>query len=113
MPDAPQSKHIAKPAQSFSEQVGATEARKIKARDRPVPGVWSGLGMMGLVGWSVTIPTLLCAALGIWLDNHFPGSHHWTLALLAAGLAIGCMNAWHWVANEVQAMRADQKDADE
>lgn len=102
-----------KPTKSFSEQVSATEKRKLKARSEPVPGVWFGLGMMGLIGWSVTIPTLLCAALGIWLDTHYPGRHHWTLALLAAGLCIGCLNAWHWVANELQAMRADQENGNE
>jgi ATP synthase protein I len=98
---------------SFRRQVAATEARKIKARLRPVPSAWLGLGMMGLIGWSVTIPTLLCAALGIWLDHHYPGRHNWTLALLAVGLAIGCMNAWHWVANEVRSMQDDQEKADE
>jgi ATP synthase protein I len=102
-----------KPTKSFSEQVGAMETRKIKARSAPVPGVWFGLGMMGLIGWSVTIPTLLCAALGMWLDHHYPGKHDWTLALLAAGLAIGCLNAWHWVANELQVMRSERDDAHE
>ena len=42
--------------------------------------------MMGLIGWSVVVPTLLGAALGIWLDKHHPGKHSWTLALLVAGL---------------------------
>ena len=37
-------------------------------------GVWFGLGMMGLIGWSVVVPTLLGAALGIWLDKRHPGS---------------------------------------
>jgi ATP synthase protein I len=35
------------------------------------------------------------------------------LALLMAGLALGCVNAWHWVAKEGQAMREDQEDSDE
>ncbi len=65
---------------------------------------------MGLIGWSVVIPTLLGAALGIWLDRHFPGSHSWTLALLVAGLVIGCFNAWRWVAKEGEAMEAEQED---
>ena len=26
--------------------------------------------MTGLIGWSVAIPTLLGAALGMWLDKH-------------------------------------------
>ena len=69
--------------------------------------------MMGLVGWSVVVPTLLGAALGVWLDTHHPGQHAWTLALLVAGLAIGCLNAWHWVAKEDQAMRDEQRNDDE
>ena len=94
-------------AESLARQVGAKADRKIKARRNPAPGVWFGLGMMGLVGWSVAIPTLLGAALGIWLDKHHPGRHSWTLALLVAGLAIGCFNAWHWVVREDKAIGDD------
>ena len=50
---------------------------------------------------------------GLWLDKHHPGKHSWTLALLVAGLAIGCLNAWHWVAKEDKAMREEQEDNDE
>jgi ATP synthase protein I len=97
----------------FSREVGAKAARKLKAQRNPTPGVWFGLGMMGLIGWSVVVPTLLGAALGIWLDHRYPGGHSWTLALLVAGLAIGCFNAWHWVAKEDKAMRDEQEDNDE
>jgi ATP synthase protein I len=90
--------------QSLADEVGVKAARRLHARRNPAPGVWFGLGMMGLVGWSVTVPTLLGTALGIWLDKHHPGSHPWTLALLVAGLAVGCMNAWHWIAKENRAM---------
>ncbi len=93
----------------FAGQIGVKAARKLKALRNPKPGVWFGLGMMGLIGWSVTVPTLLGAALGIWLDKHHPGIHSWTLALLVAGLTIGCLNAWHWVANEEKAMREDDE----
>lgn len=96
---------------TFAEQVGAKAARKRKAR-RSRQGVWFGLGMMGLIGWSVVVPTLLGAALGIWLDKHHPGQHSWTLALLVAGLTVGCLNAWHWVAKEDAAMREEQEDDD-
>jgi ATP synthase protein I len=103
----------AKDRTAFSREIGAKAARKLKARRNPTPGVWFGLGMMGLIGWSVVVPTLLGAALGIWLDNRHPGGHSWTLALLVAGLAIGCLNAWHWVAKEDKAMREEQEDNDE
>ena len=94
----------------FSREVGAKAARKLKARRNATPGVWFGLGMMGLIGWSVVVPTLLGAALGIWLDNRHPGSHSWTLMLLVIGLVIGCVNAWHWVAKEEREMQAGEED---
>jgi ATP synthase protein I len=102
-------KKASKNEPTFAAQVGAKAARKLKAR-QSTQGVWFGLGMMGLIGWSVVVPTLLGAALGIWLDKHHPGKHAWTLALLVAGLAIGCLNAWHWVAKEDKAMREEQED---
>ena len=94
---------------SLSQEVGAKAARKLKARRNSTQGVWFGLGMMGLIGWSVAIPTLLGAAFGIWLDNRHPGSHSWTLMLLVIGLVIGCVNAWHWVAKEDREMREEQE----
>ena len=101
-----------KPSPTFVGEIGAKAARKIKAR-KSTQGVWLGLGMMGLIGWSVVVPTLLGAALGIWLDKHHPGKHAWTLALLVAGLAVGCLNAWFWVAKEEKAMRDEPEDDDE
>jgi ATP synthase protein I len=94
----------------FSQQVGAKAARKLTAQRNVTRGVWFGLGMMGIVGWSVVIPTLLGAALGIWLDNHHPGHLSWTLTLLITGLVLGCLNAWHWVAKEDKEMHDEQED---
>lgn len=110
MSDEP--KETSKNGSTFAAEVGAQAARKLKAR-KSRQGVWFGLGMMGLIGWSVAVPTLLGAALGIWLDKHHPGKHPWTLALLMAGLALGCLNAWRWVAKEQAAMRDEQEPNDE
>ena len=95
---------------AFSREIGVKAARKLKARHNSAKGVWFGLGMMGLIGWSVAVPTLLGAAIGIWLDNRRPGSHSWTLMLLVSGLVIGCVNAWHWVAKEDKEMREEQEE---
>jgi len=99
MSEKPQEK-LAPGETEFSQRVGEKAARKLKAQRHVTQTVWSGLGMMGLVGWSVAVPTLLGVALGIWLDKHYPGGHSWTLMLLAIGLGLGCVNAWHWVAKE-------------
>ena len=103
----------AKDRTAFSREIGANAARKLRAQRHVTRTVWFGLGMMGLIGWSVAIPTLLGAALGIWLDNRYPGGRAWTLALLVVGLAIGCLNAWHWVSKEDKAIREEQEDNDE
>ena len=105
-------KKTKKQGEDFVDEVGIKVARKLKAQRNPAPGVWFGLGMMGLIGWSVVVPTLLGAALGLWLDKHHAGAHSWTLALLTAGLMIGCFNAWLWVAKEDQAMHENQEDND-
>lgn len=81
----------------FSQQVAAKEARKLKARGRKNRNVWFGLGMFGIVGWSVAIPTLLGTALGIWIDSNYPSRFSWTLMLLFLGVALGSINAWYWV----------------
>lgn len=101
-----------KAAPTLAERIAAQASRKLRKRASPDDGVWFGLGMMGLVGWSVAVPTLLGAALGMWLDSRYPGQHSWTLALLVLGLAIGCFNAWHWVAKEDRAMHEDKSDDD-
>ncbi|HSO10237.1 MAG TPA: AtpZ/AtpI family protein, partial [Desulfoprunum sp.] len=85
---------------AFSRRIDDQAKRKLKARRHATRTIWHGLGMMGLVGWSVAIPTILGIALGIWIDRHCPGRHSWTLMLLLLGLVLGCVNAWHWVAKE-------------
>jgi ATP synthase protein I len=97
----------------FARQVGAKAARKLRVQRAGPQGVWFGLGMSGLIGWSVTVPTLGGAMLGLWLDRHHGSSYSWTLMLMGAGLGIGCLNAWHWLARQDQAMRDDAKDPDE
>ncbi len=100
-------------ATEFSQQVGKKAARKLKAQQHVTQTVWSGLGMMGLVGWSVVVPTLLGAALGFWLDKHYPGGRSWTLALLVLGLGLGCFNAWHWVTKEDREIHAQEENGHE
>lgn len=105
--------HKNKPASDeskFGKQVGEMAALKLKAQRHATQTIWTGLGMMGLVGWSVAVPTLLGAALGIWIDEHYPGTHSWTLALLVIGLCLGCINAWHWIDKEDKAIHAKGDD---
>lgn len=76
-------------------------ARRLQAaRGRRRGVAWLGLGMFGLVGWAVAVPTVVGVALGLFIDARWPGETSWTLALLLAGVAVGCLTAWYWVRQE-------------
>jgi len=90
----------ADPRRELEQRAGRQASRKLRARREGDRGVWFGLGMFGLVGWSVTIPTMAGVALGIWLDGRFGDEISWTLTGLVAGAALGCLNAWYWVRRE-------------
>ena len=89
--------NVANEETNFSRQVGAQAARKLKAQRGATRSIWFGLGMSGLIGWSVTVPTLIGAALGIWVDKHYPSTvfmdadaaSHWFDHRLFQCLALG------------------------
>ena len=55
---------------------------------------WQGLGLVGAVGWMVSLPAVLGALLGRWIDARYGTGVFWTLGLLSLGLAAGCATAW-------------------
>lgn len=81
----------------MAEEIARKADRKLVADRRRGKSVLFGLGMLGLVGWSVAVPTLLGIAIGVWLDRSFPGQASWTLTFLLFGVGVGCVNAWYWV----------------
>ena len=95
-------------ANEFGKKIGEKAQRKLKALHNDKRSVWFGLGMMGIVGWTIAVPTLLGAIFGMWLDKNYPESFSWTLTLLILGLLAGCLISWHWVSKEHKEM--NQKD---
>ena len=83
----------------FEAEVRTQAARRLRAGRRS-RSVWSWLGMLGLIGWSVALPTVLGVALGRWLDRVAPATFSWVVTLLVVGLTIGVLNAWFWVVRE-------------
>lgn len=83
----------------MEKTIAAKEERRISARREKNHTLLSGLSILGIVGWSVVIPTLIGIALGIWLDGRWPSRFSWTLMLLFGGLICGCLNAWYWVSH--------------
>ena len=94
----------------FPQEVDVRERRKLRARKKKGDEVWFGLGMFGMVGWSVAIPTVLGIFIGVWIDLTWTGRYSWTLMLLVAGLAIGCANAWFWINRQRRSISRDRED---
>jgi ATP synthase protein I len=91
---------INRDSERLAKEIGRRGERKMEARKRKDRGIWFGLGMFGIVGWSVAIPTIASLAIGIWIDSRLESGMSWTLMLLGAGIVMGCLNAWYWVKKE-------------
>jgi ATP synthase protein I len=94
----------------FVKNVENKVTRKLKALNHPGQSVWMGLSAMGIVGWSVAVPTLAGLFLGLWLDKHYQMGFSWTLNLLIVGIVLGCFSAWHWVSKEAKAIHKEEHD---
>jgi ATP synthase protein I len=84
------------PDSEFRLRIRRRLARHRKAQQEKNQ-LFFGLGVFGVVGWSVAIPTLLGIALGVWIDQKWPSQYSWTLMLLFVGVVLGCLNAWFWI----------------
>jgi ATP synthase protein I len=73
--------------------VESKQQRMAHARNHQ-DAVWSSLSIIGTIGWSVVVPTLLGVFVGLWLDNHWPSRFSWALILMLSGLLLGSANAW-------------------
>jgi ATP synthase protein I len=80
-------------AEQMIRRVQSRQARIARAQG-DTKGIWSSIAILGVVGWSVAVPTLVGVAVGVWIDRRWPSRVSWTVTLLLAGLVLGCTNAW-------------------
>lgn len=85
--------------QGMQDEVAKREQRKIESR-QDQRSIWYGLGMFGLVGWSIAIPTVAGIFIGLWLDRRWDHPFSCTLMSMFVGLVFGCWIAWFWVRRE-------------
>lgn len=95
---------------SFSRQISDREERKVRALRRKDRTIWVGLGAFGAVGWSIAVPTLMGVVVGLWLDRNWPSTFSWTLALILAGVSMGCLSAWVWISKERKSIDDEQDE---
>ncbi|HML17460.1 MAG TPA: AtpZ/AtpI family protein [Bryobacteraceae bacterium] len=81
------------PEQRMIHDVGQKQERMLRARAEK-RGNWRVISIVGVVGWSVVVPTLAGVAVGAWIDHRWPSRFSWAVILLVAGLVLGCASAW-------------------
>ncbi len=84
------------PEEKLMDKISSDAEKKIDARKRGKE-IMFGLGIFGIVGFSIAIPTLLGILLGNYLDKRTDSSVSFTITFLFLGLLVGCVNAWRWV----------------
>jgi ATP synthase protein I len=79
----------------------ARQARRMQAqRDTPGPSPLRGIGTFGMIGWSIAVPTVGGAFVGMWLDDRAPQAFSWTIALILGGVVLGAFIAAVWINKE-------------
>ena len=78
------------------EKIEKDSAKKSRAQEEGSE-IMFGLGLFGIVGWSIALPTVSGIAIGVLLDKRFPQNFSWTLTLLFAGVIVGALITWHWL----------------
>ncbi|MGA8276959.1 MAG: AtpZ/AtpI family protein [Rhodanobacteraceae bacterium] len=78
----------------LDEAVRTRQERRERWQREGERSIGQNLAMIGALGWTIVLPTLIGIFAGRWLDRHFGMGVFWTLGLLVAGLALGCTLAW-------------------
>jgi ATP synthase protein I len=92
-------------ARRFMARVAEREARLIRRAKQQPHNFWHAVSLVGLIGWTVVVPMLAGIAVGSWIDRKWPSRLSWTIMLLFAGLAAGCINAWNRIREEQEGGR--------
>jgi len=71
--------------------------RERKFRDEPEPSFAARLGQIGVLGWAIVAPILLCVIVGRWLDGALKTGIFFTAPLIMLGAAAGLWTAWRWM----------------
>jgi ATP synthase protein I len=91
---------MTKKQDTSADDIGRRAERMKRARDDPGDSPLRGLGTFGMIGWSIAVPTVGGAFLGLWLDRVFPQAFSWPIALILAGVVLGGLLAWRWIGRE-------------
>ena len=90
------------PLAEISDDKLADAARRAAERmkeseSNPEPSLGARLGQIGILGWTIVVPTLVALVLGRWLDRIFATGIFFSAPLIMVGAGIGFWSAWKWM----------------
>ncbi|MBK1851325.1 AtpZ/AtpI family protein [Marinobacter sp. 1-4A] len=92
-----------------AEDIRRSAERMKRARDEPGVSPLRGLGAFGIIGWSIAVPTVGGAFLGLWLNDVAPQNFSWPIALILGGVVAGGIIAWSWIEREGPDRKGDKR----
>ncbi|MDP6525528.1 MAG: AtpZ/AtpI family protein [Kiritimatiellia bacterium] len=87
--------------EAFVSEVDTRRRRREEYEREGDSSFWQSVGMMGTIGWSVSIPTALGVLLGRWIDGRLESAHVFMVFFMLVGLITGCVTAWRMVAEKM------------
>lgn len=87
-------------ADKSTDAIARQARRKKENRDHPGPSPLRGIGMFGMIGWSIAVPTVGGAFFGMWLDRVAPQAFSWSIALILGGVVVGAFISVAWINKE-------------
>ena len=85
----------------FIDRVKHRNELREKCRREGDSSFWSSVGMMGTIGWSVSIPIVLGLLFGRWLDSRLGSAQIFMIFFMILGLVSGCITAWRLVSEKM------------
>ncbi|MBQ0745990.1 MAG: AtpZ/AtpI family protein [Marinobacter sp.] len=92
-----------------AEDIRRSAERMKRARSEPGVSPLRGLGAFGIIGWSIAVPTVGGAFLGLWLNKVAPQNFSWPIALILGGVVVGGIIAWNWIDKEGPDQKGDKR----
>ena len=93
-----------------AEDIRRRAERLQRSRRSPGASPLRGLGVFGMIGWSIAVPTVGGAFLGLWLNQVAPQKFSWPIALILGGVVVGGIIAWSWVSKETQGQNEQNRE---
>lgn len=81
----------------MAEAAREASQRADEGRSDPEPSLGTRLGQIGVLGWTMILPTLLGVFAGRWLDRTFGTGIFFSAPLLMLGAALGFWFSWRWM----------------